>query len=174
MTQTKTNVLNGVQWVEAPTQPKTQSKTQLYLRRSTPVTIVAETQLITNPTKEQVDEILITLCRVMQNTMSKFKVHAIYGKIALVEFEPTTQFDPVLPLPLLNMGWLFNRKYREFTRHVMTYNSLTWGRNWYTRGYNLVRAMCKDMTGDYRFSEDEKRYFCQQLNITLVKPTREE
>lgn len=171
MTQTKTNVLNGVQWVESPTIPK--NVTQVYLRRSTSVYIEPAIQLITNPAEEQSHDVLIVLCQVMQNTMSSFCVHAIYGNIALVEFSPVTQVDPLLPLPLIGMGWYFNRKYRQLTTHVMGYNSLSWGSEWYNTGKRLVDCLCKCVNNDTRFGEDEKQYFCKQLNLTLVNPVRE-
>lgn len=170
---TKTKSIIGMQWVEAPPQPK--QVTQVYLKRSMPVIITPSqpvTPLIANPTEEQAHEVLIVLCQVMQNTMSKFKAHAICGNIALVEFVPVTGLDPVLPLPLLGMGWYFNRKYRQLTTHIMGYNSMTWGNEWYNIGKRLVDYLCEFVGSDRRFSEDEKRYFCKQLNLTLVKPTR--
>jgi len=166
--QTKTDTLNGIQWVEIPQQPKT----QLYLKRSTPVHVLPAIPLITNPTEKQVEDTLMVLCHVMQNTMSSFELHEIYGNVALVQFEPTTQFDPLLPLPLLPVGYWFNRCYRKFANHVMDYNSLTWGVGWYTQAGRLVKSLCGCMNGSKKFSREEKLYFERQLRLTLTMPTR--
>lgn len=170
---TTKNTLDGIEWVEAPSQPK--QVTQLYLKRSTPVIITPSqpvTPLTTNPTEEKSHDVLIVLCQVMQNTMSKFQIHAIYGNIALVEFEPVMQLDPVLPLPLLTMGYWFNRSYRKFAYHVIGYNSMTWGTEWYKSGSGLVKYLCGCMDSDKRFTTQEKLYFRNQISQTLAMPTR--
>lgn len=148
-------------------------------------------------TREDLTRIVLT--DLLKVPLQYFKVLESYGRIDLVAYQPYAHYDPVLPVPLVNMGTAFTTEYRKMALELSAWVSdmfrLTklWD-EWITyTGYahrmppkprpvplplyhgtmvfHMERAL-KIAQASNQLSGDEFYYFDSQLRLSIAQPDR--
>jgi hypothetical protein len=65
----------------------------------------------------------IVLTELIGVPLQYFKTISSYGRIDLVAYQPHAHYDPILPVPLVNMGQAFKTEYRAMALELSTWVS---------------------------------------------------
>lgn len=117
----------------------------------------------------------IYLSRLLRLPIERIQLVERLGRVVVVRYEPYGKCDPVLPIPLLDLGQAFFEGFSAFALHFQEWRSGAYvdeQRQWLTKAYQRLDVVTRTLSEQTLLSQGEYQYLIYQLALSVARPGR--